>query len=1330
MRDLIADRICTGETAKSIFEKAQLPNDVLGRIWNLADREQKGYLGLTEFIIAMHLLASYKNGSMRALPAILPAGLYEAAARRGMPRQITGSRPTSDSAPASAIPRQFSGSGYQSQAPPRPQQPPFQTGLPTGDQWAITPQEKAKFDQIYATVDTQNRGYITGEQAVGFFSNSGLAEEALAQIWDLADINSEGRLNRDEFAVAMYLIKQQRSKTAGRDILPQSLPPNLIPPSMRRQPIAPQQPTAPVFDNSANITAPKSASEDLFGLDAFSSPEPAPAAAPLQAKTTGDSAYVSTPPRNQTSPGPQQFPQQLSHFKPFQPSSSFGQTIMTPQGTGTSGSASPTTHNRTLPSQQKQPSAMDDLLGDNDPEVSKRLTNETSELANLSNQVSTLGTQMQEVRTKRASTEQDLSQTQAQKRDFEGRLGQLRIAYQNEVKEVEALEERLTASRSETKKLQQDMAMIQGTHQELQNQRRQISEALNADQNENANLKEKIRQTNAEIAELKPQVEKMRSDARQQKGLVAINKKQLATNEAELEKIKADLEQAAKEHGDAKQDLEQSQRDIEAASQAVAQARSQQATVASPTAAVASPTPSSASMNPFFRRSSNAAGTERAVTSPFTPQNVTSPNYNAFDSFFGPSAGPSNQPAGPLPPVSFRSETPNNSHDVPQTSTSQPQMPFDGAAGATPSGSSPPSNFSDSPQVIAEPPAPPQSRQITSSFLPFRASLERSGSNSSTKANPPGSRMGDTPSGFDTPTERRILSQETTVPESPREHFEELAAKSPQAEPSQVTPPSSQPTPSTSNEGIQQHEATITEEKSQSPEMSSASREVPGAFPGDETPLGTESAISQPTRGPYSSSKLDPRVDAAPRAPSSNLASEFPSNHDDPFAMAGNGSRSPAGSKDDFDSAFADFSSNKGKAPEQTNGNMLSNGLGSSETPKLHGEFPPIQEFGADDDSDSDEERGFEDSFTAHSANRTTESGPNQALQDPPISAEGGLAPTRPPFNTIESNTSELPTPGAQKSPPTYDQTVGSPEASGHRKESNQFPAEYSGLLPSRDDPTSPASSPPPATTAPSAVGIDRSLNFFGNDNSEHAPSHAPMGSSFAQEHSPMSPGASNAAPYAYMQSPPPNQSAQTNPPVPAKNTIQDDFDDEFAGLEEAKEASDQGDVDFASSRRNDFDEFNPVFDSPAASRHTAQSTASTFPPSDSFVDFESSFTNAGSSRQQAPQETPSHDWDAMFAGLDSPQNNGVSSELGPRDFSSSIQSPNPAAQPKPAGKPPLNRVMTEDTEHDDPILKRLTGMGYPRRESLAALEKFDYNLDKVCSLSVVRVIFLKLTLE
>jgi epidermal growth factor receptor substrate 15 len=33
---------------------------------------------------------------------------------------------------------------------------------------------------------------------------------------------------------------------------------------------------------------------------------------------------------------------------------------------------------------------------------------------------------------------------------------------------------------------------------------------------------------------------------------------------------------------------------------------------------------------------------------------------------------------------------------------------------------------------------------------------------------------------------------------------------------------------------------------------------------------------------------------------------------------------------------------------------------------------------------------------------------------------------------------------------------------------------------------------------------------------------------------------------------------------------------------------------------------------------------------------------------------------------------------------------------------------------HDDPILKNLTGMGYQRNDALAALEKYDYNLERV----------------
>lgn len=1231
---------------------------------------------------------------------------------------MTGSRPTSDGTPVSAIHRQFSGSGYAGQ-PSSPARAPLQQATPTGDGWAVTPQDKVQFDQIYADLDTQNSGFITGDQAVQFFSNSRLPEEALAQIWDLADINSKGQLTKDEFAVAMYLIRQQRSKRDGRDVLPQSLPPYLIPPSMRRQPIAPQQPTAPAFDNAANISQPKSASEDLFGLDAFSSPSP-PAVPPIQPKATRDSVFTARPTREQASPSPPQYQpqsqqplQQASHFKPFMPSSSFGQTMMTPQGTGTSSTASPLSQTRGLPSQQTQSTTMDDLLGDNDPEVSKRLTSETSELANLSNQVSTLSGQMQEVKTKQGSAEQDLSLAQSQKRDFEGRLGQLRSAYEQEVREVKALEERLTTSRNETRKLQQDIALIERTHQDLQSQNRQIGEALNADQNENTSLKQRISQSNAQIAEMKPQLEKMRSDARQQKGLVAINKKQIATNEAELEKIKAELAESAREHEEAKRELEQSQRDVEAASQAVSQARSPPAStdVASPSAQIASPAPTTASMNPFFRRTSNAAGTERGITSPFTPQTMASPNHNAFDNFFGPSDG---QIAGPPPSALFgRSETPSNSQGLPSQMTGS----TGGPGVQTPSASPPPSSFSDSPQVGNEPPAPPKSRQITSSFLPLRPQAERADSEtSSTQANPPGSRVG----GFETPTERPATSTESPIPESPKQHFED-AARASQSEPRQITPASSQYTPSASTEGIKQQEASIPHQLSTSSGLPSAAADIPGAFPGADTPPGESPSVYQDaTAGPYGSSKLDPRVDSTPRD-SSDVASA--SGHD-PFAMAGNGRHSPIAAKDDFESAFAGFGSDKGKASQQTNG-TVSNGF-PSEAPEPHREFPPIQELEGDDESDSDDDHGFGDNFTAATDNRTTESGPNQALQNLPTSNETGLAPSRPPFNSVDSNHSQLPTPGAQASPPTYDSTMGS-EGTGHRKESNQFPAEYSGLLPSREGPISPvASPPPPSSNVASAVGIDRGLNFFGNDTPEHAAGHASIGSSFTKEHAPMSPGASTTAPYAYTQSPQPTHQLQTQnfaPAVPPKAPA-DDFDAEFADLDEAKTADEEGENDFGASQRTEYDDFNPVFDSPAASRHTAQSTASTFGPSDSFADFESSITNAGagsgsSSQQKGPQETPSHDWDAIFAGLDTPQNNGVQADPGPRDFSSSVHSPGPTRSPimgrgvesiKAADKPNLKRVATEDTSTDDPILKSLMEMGYGRTQSLQTLERFDYS--------------------
>ena len=399
------------------------------------------------------------------------------------------------------------------------------------------------------------------------------------------------------------------------------------------------------------------------------------------------------------------------------------------------------------------------------------------------------------------------------------------------------------------------------------------------------------------------------------------------------------------------------------------------------------------------------------------------------------------------------------------------------------------------------------------------------------KANPPKSRIGDR-SDFDGSAERQISAAKPSKLESPRQHFAKLAAKPPQAEAAQIIPPTSQQIPAESSKGSRRQEAAISNEVTKLSGMLSATRDVPEAFPEDEISKAGPSFF-QSVATSYSTSKLNPRVDSKPRSglveftkEPSYTTSEKTLLGNDPFVTANNTSRTFPTTKDDFNSAFLGIG-NKGKASEQGD-SKITNGFKSVNISKSYSEFPPIQEFNTEDKSDSDEDRGFDDNFTAHSANRTAESEPSQALQAPPVSDSFRMAPNRPPFETANTTNSPLPTPGAQASPPTYDQTVGSlPGEAPHRRESNQFPAEYSDLLPSRVDPTSLITSPPPQTAATqpitSTAGINRGLNFFGEDTTEQGASHATIGS-FSHEHASITQGAAKDALHTYIHTSSPPQ--------------------------------------------------------------------------------------------------------------------------------------------------------------------------------------------------------------
>lgn len=95
--------------------------------------------------------------------------------------------------------------------------------------WAITKDEKKIYDDLFKTWDGMGKGTITGSQAIEIFGQSGLEKSDLEKIWTLADPGNKGKLDLDEFAVAMHLIYRRLNGYP----VPNRLPPELVPPSTR-----------------------------------------------------------------------------------------------------------------------------------------------------------------------------------------------------------------------------------------------------------------------------------------------------------------------------------------------------------------------------------------------------------------------------------------------------------------------------------------------------------------------------------------------------------------------------------------------------------------------------------------------------------------------------------------------------------------------------------------------------------------------------------------------------------------------------------------------------------------------------------------------------------------------------------------------------------------------------------------------------------------------------------------------------------------------------------------------------------------------------------------
>lgn len=236
-----------GNKVKDVLMDSKLPLDTLGKIWDLADMDKDGMLDRHEFVVAVHLV--YKALEKYAIPSVLPPELMPPGKRKDSTAPISKSP-----APMSVI------TTVPPPIPPLPNVSSMKnmTGLDTTKinmQWVISSEDQIAADKLFLQADLDMDGYVSGIEIKDVFLQSGLPQTVLAHIWSLCDTCQSGKLNKEQFALAMWLIKQ---KLRGIEP-PATLSPDMVPPSMRK-------PSESIVENN-NISGYSNPELDMISKD-------------------------------------------------------------------------------------------------------------------------------------------------------------------------------------------------------------------------------------------------------------------------------------------------------------------------------------------------------------------------------------------------------------------------------------------------------------------------------------------------------------------------------------------------------------------------------------------------------------------------------------------------------------------------------------------------------------------------------------------------------------------------------------------------------------------------------------------------------------------------------------------------------------------------------------------------------------------------------------------------------------------------------------------------------------------------------------------------------
>ena len=193
---------------------------------------------------------------------------------------------------------------------------------------------------------------------------------------------------------------------------------------------------------------------------------------------------------------------------------------------------------------------------------SATINDHSAEIGNLQNQLQSTTRSLENTTKERNSVESAVQNQEAQLSALQTQLSTAKAAYGAESRLLATLRERFSNQSSEIQKAKEELIRSESELSAVRVEKAEVEQGLLRDKEEVRELQRKMTETGTTIEVTKAEIEKAKKEAKQQKGLLAIAKKQLATREAERAKVAQELHKATAEAEEATEEREIAEADL------------------------------------------------------------------------------------------------------------------------------------------------------------------------------------------------------------------------------------------------------------------------------------------------------------------------------------------------------------------------------------------------------------------------------------------------------------------------------------------------------------------------------------------------------------------------------------------------------------------------------------------------------------------------------------------------------------------------------------------------------------------------------------------------